>query len=350
RLASVVTCSRVNPSISPSAQAHYIKRKIYSAVAMSCRFLIGLNRRLARIGDFFIDYGGCLFLVFMIMAVYYVGITISCASFRSSEHCHMVSKIGVLIIVEIVINLIFFQYYSRHNCVTHWQRQSCVAGLFRSLPTDELTLAAEEEGEYDPTYLSRFCSVCNREAPIRSHHCPICKICVLRKDHHCFITGACVGLGNQRYFIIFLFWSCMGLLLGARYTAVYLYETSSAGFPLGFLYCVGPIAVVRWIVGYSTFLHAFICTIFSFILASFVAASGFFGLQIYYTCYGYTMYEYHSSVRDAFDGDGANIGERFRLIFGRYWLLNFFFPQLWYAQILTTQIATNLFRVRSKQL
>ncbi|VDK46009.1 unnamed protein product [Cylicostephanus goldi] len=258
--------------------------------------------------------------------------------------------------------------FTRHNCVTHWQRQSCVAGLFRSIPTGSDELAAEEEGEYDPTYLSRFCNVCNREAPIRSHHCPICKICVLRKDHHCFITGACVGLGNQRYFIIFLFWACVGLLLGARYTAVYLYQTSSAGFPLGFLYCVGPIAVVRWIIGYTTFLHAFICTILSFILASLVAAAGFFGLQIYYTCYGYTMYEYHSSVRDAFDGDGyaftpfhyaiekidynfsANIGERFRLIFGRYWILNFLFPQFWNAQILTTQIATNLFRVRSKQL
>ncbi|KIH52954.1 hypothetical protein ANCDUO_16933 [Ancylostoma duodenale] len=62
------------------------------------------------------------------------------------------------------------------------------------------------------------------------------------------------------------------------------------------------------------------------------------------------MYEYHSSVRDAFDGDGTNIGERFRLIFGRHWALNFLFPQFWNAQVLTTQIATNLFRVRSKQL
>ncbi|KAK6057793.1 DHHC zinc finger domain protein, partial [Cooperia oncophora] len=64
-----------------------------------------------------------------------------------------------------------------------------------------------------------------------SHHCPICKICVLRKDHHCFITGACVGLGNQRYFITFLFWCCIGLIAGTRYTFVYLYRASSEGFP-----------------------------------------------------------------------------------------------------------------------
>ncbi|CAJ0595755.1 unnamed protein product [Cylicocyclus nassatus] len=271
------------------------------------------------------------------------------ANMDDTSDCHMVSKIGYLIIGEILVNVILFHYYSRHNCVTHWQRQSCVAELIRSVPTSD-ELVAEEEGEYDPTYLSKFCNVCSREAPIRSHHCPICNICVLRKDHHCFITGACVGLGNQRYFIMFLFWVGVGLLLGARYIAIYLYETSSAGFPLGFLYCIGPIAVVRWFAGYSTFLHVSICTLFAFTLASLVTAWGYFGLEIYYTCCGYTMYEYHSSIRDAFDGDGANIGERFRLIFGRYWILNFFFPQFWNAQILTTQIATNLFRVRSKQL
>ncbi|VDM77654.1 unnamed protein product [Strongylus vulgaris] len=339
------------------------------------------------------------------MAVYHVGINISCRSYESSEHCGLVSDVAVLIMVEILVNLALFQYYSRHNCVTHWQRQSCVAGLFRStISSDELTLAAEEEGEFDPAYLCRFCTVCNREAPIRSHHCPICKICVLRKDHHCFITGACVGLGNQvcacgvrisnlsipfqRYFIIFLFWACVGLLLGARYTVAYLYETSTAGFPFGFLYCVGPIAVIRWMMGYSNFLHAFVCTIFSFILASLIAAGGFFGMQVKislkyvyvirntvpfsrYTilvmatlCMNITAasvmllmatgelsliipktpgFSYSKSFR-------TNLGERFRLIFGRHWILNFFFPQFWNAQILTSQIATNLFRVRSKQL
>uniref|UniRef100_A0A0K0DN22 Transmembrane 9 superfamily member n=1 Tax=Angiostrongylus cantonensis TaxID=6313 RepID=A0A0K0DN22_ANGCA len=102
-----------------------------------------------------------------------------------------------------------------------------------------------------------------------------------------------------------LFWCFVGLLLGARYIVVYLYQTAFSGASmLGFLYCVGPIAVVRWIVGLTNFLHAFICTIFSFILVSVVASGGFLGMQIYYTCYGYTMYEYHSSVRCAFDGDG----------------------------------------------
>ncbi|VDO06769.1 unnamed protein product [Haemonchus placei] len=177
---------------------------------------------------------------------------------------------------------------------------------------DELAWLEEDEDEFGPANFSKFCNVCNRDAPIRSHHCPFCKICVLRKDHHCFITGACVGLGNQRYFITFLFWCCIGLVVGARYANSPVHNIFSFGIPcysspLGFIYCIGPVAVIRWIIGYTGFLHAFVCTVFSFMIASIVAAGAFFVMQIYYTSYGYTMYEYHSSVRDVFDGDGQVI-------------------------------------------
>ncbi|VDM60085.1 unnamed protein product [Angiostrongylus costaricensis] len=153
-------------------------------------------------------------------------------------------------------------------------------------------------------------------------------MCVLRKDHHCFITGACVGLGNQRYFITFLFWCFVGLLTSM----------------LGFLYCVGPIAVVRWIVGLTNFLHAFICTIFSFILVS-VVASGVCVCGCVCVC-AYNCVLCFIEIRYI----SATIGERFRLIFGRYWIVNFLFPLFWNPQLLTAEIATNLFRVRSKQL
>uniref|UniRef100_A0A7I5EDT0 Palmitoyltransferase n=1 Tax=Haemonchus contortus TaxID=6289 RepID=A0A7I5EDT0_HAECO len=318
---------------------------------MAFRFLIGMNRSLAKFGDLVTHYGGCVFLVFMLLSVFYVGLKLSCYSTEQADHCDLIANFGVVVALEIIMNLVLFQYYSRNNCVSHWQRQACVAGLCRTaISIDELACLEEDEDEFGPANFSRFCNVCNRDAPIRSHHCPLCKICVLRKDHHCFITGACVGLGNQRYFITFLFWCCIGLVIGARYTAVYLYQTSSESFPLGFIYCIGPVAVIRWIIGYAGFLHAFVCTVFSFMIASIVAAGAFFVMQIYYTSYGYTMYEYHSSVRDAFDGDGNTLGERFRLIFGRYWLLNFLFPLCWNPQLLTAEIATNLFRVRSKQL
>nr|CDJ88737.1 DHHC zinc finger domain containing protein [Haemonchus contortus] len=257
---------------------------------MAFRFLIGMNRSLAKFGDLVTHYGGCVFLVFMLLSVFYVGLKLSCYSTEQADHCDLIANFGVVVALEIIMNLVLFQYYSRNNCVSHWQRQACVAGLCRTaISIDELACLEEDEDEF-------------------------------------------------------------GLVIGARYTAVYLYQTSSESFPLGFIYCIGPVAVIRWIIGYAGFLHAFVCTVFSFMIASIVAAGAFFVMQIYYTSYGYTMYEYHSSVRDAFDGDGNTLGERFRLIFGRYWLLNFLFPLCWNPQLLTAEIATNLFRVRSKQL
>ncbi|KAK6011281.1 hypothetical protein OSTOST_23644 [Ostertagia ostertagi] len=208
----------------------------------------------------------------MLMSVFYVGLKLSCYETQQHDHCNLVSKFGVLIIIEILVNLVLFQYYSRHNCVSHWQRQACVAGLCRNaINIDELVWLEEDEEDIDPAYFSRFCSVCNRDAPIRA---------------------TCL-------FVKFVFFgkTIIALLLA-------LVLDSEINFPLGFMYCVGPVAVIRWIMGYTTFLHAFVCTVFSFMLASIVAAGAFFGMQIYYTSYGYTMYEYHSSVRDAFDGDG----------------------------------------------
>ncbi|PAV89616.1 hypothetical protein WR25_19657 isoform B [Diploscapter pachys] len=192
---------------------------------------------------------------------------------------------------------------------------------------------------------AKFCMECNHEAPIRSHHCPLCKMCVLRKDHHCFVTGGCVGLGNQRYFLTFLFWCCVGLLLAVPIMWSYMNATVAPWYPLGFFYYAGPIALIRWALGYSTFGSFCLASLFSFAIGGLCSALGFFGMNVFYTCYGYTMYEYHSApIREAFDGDGNSLGERFRLVFGKNWLLNFIVPQIWNQPLLTQQIANNLFR------
>ncbi|KAJ1023573.1 hypothetical protein NDA16_003190 [Ustilago loliicola] len=46
--------------------------------------------------------------------------------------------------------------------------------------------------------------------PERAHHCRACKTCTLKFDHHCPWLNQCVGLGNERYFVLFMSWLSFG--------------------------------------------------------------------------------------------------------------------------------------------
>ncbi|GMR31552.1 hypothetical protein PMAYCL1PPCAC_01747, partial [Pristionchus mayeri] len=163
--------------------------------------------------------------------------------------------------------------------------------------------------------------------------------------------GACVGLGNQRCFIIFLFWTTVGCLVGAGFILMYMEQEIMPWYPFGWLYYIGPVCVGRWLMGYCSISAVWTCTIFCLAVASASGAFGFFVAQLFYTLRGYTMHDFHCRrIREAYDGDGKTVGERMRLVFGPYWLIHFFFPAFWLKQKLTPEIADNLFRVRSKQL
>ncbi|NXN06987.1 ZDH13 Palmitoyltransferase, partial [Indicator maculatus] len=49
-----------------------------------------------------------------------------------------------------------------------------------------------------------FCASCLVRKPLRSMHCLACDSCVARYDQHSLWIGQCIGVGNHRYYLLFL--------------------------------------------------------------------------------------------------------------------------------------------------
>lgn len=116
---------------------------------------------------------------------------------------------------------LIFSFIAIMACISHFNAMTTDPG---AVPPDAKPLQLEpqpDEGDQYPIIHSpgrgnnnskRTCRRCNSFKPVRAHHCSICRRCIIKMDHHCPWVNNCVGIGNHKYFLLFLFYtflSCM---------------------------------------------------------------------------------------------------------------------------------------------
>jgi len=77
--------------------------------------------------------------------------------------------------------------------------------------------------------LPNLCHSCHVVKPVRSKHCRVCRRCVQVFDHHCPFIGNCVGVGNYRWFFLYVVNVFLGALLFITTSVIFL---KHAGFDL----------------------------------------------------------------------------------------------------------------------
>jgi len=94
------------------------------------------------------------------------------------------------------------------------------------------------------------CDACDMHIPQRTYHCSLCNCCISIPDHHCYFLGRCVGRANQRFFICFAFYACIGSFIGVHsLIQVMNYYRDYASLEIS--YYLLPFITVAYLAGYG---------------------------------------------------------------------------------------------------
>lgn len=166
-----------------------------------------------------------------------------CAGFTYMLHCYGVYAVCVVLIppwmsttdpessvrslsVWGLFHQVAFPLVAILAVIAHFKAMTTDPG---AVPPDAKPLKEEEEEEKQDEYERllpedplqpppkprkghRLCRRCKSYKPQRAHHCSVCRRCIIKMDHHCPWVNNCVGIGNHKFFLLFVFYTFLSCI------------------------------------------------------------------------------------------------------------------------------------------
>lgn len=253
--------------------------------------------------------------------------------FRKNIIPRTVGDVGACAFVSIMIPItyLFAVYVSLpnvHNVGSTWYYVHLVAmtlllinvvGAFVAvIIVDSSTKSVFIQSTLLPNW--RFCAVCEAVSPPRSWHCNVCNTCILKRDHHCIFTGNCIGHYNQRFFLMFLFYMCIGTAYATRFNSVLIWQNLDFSSPLLVFKMMFPFAVMAFGIDASEnqcFMLIFLVNIVGMFFCGFLA-------YYHFQCLlrGSVSYEMNRNILDYNMGVKQNVA----MVFGNRWFISWLSP------------------------
>ncbi|KFD51056.1 hypothetical protein M514_08097 [Trichuris suis] len=270
--------------------------------------------------------GYCIFVVLLLSGT---NICYICEQLYGEGNFQKTIAFIGIVFVETMVNLVLFTFCSKYNRLDYLidrEKLRCSSG---TSPPDKAEMLCPNSGRNpeNPNFPTRYCVHCKFRVPHICHHCPMCNYCVFKKDHHCFFMGGCVGFGNQRYFIVFLFWSTLGSMYALFLVFRFIIDVYKPNLPFAWARYIFPIYVLMAIYELTCHKDEILCMLYvSVVICGACGSAWFFFYQWLMVVKGKSTMGFFQ-LKDLFPANGnPTISQRIRYVFGPYWPLNFLVP------------------------